>query len=184
VAHERKVIIPVPNIGVPGFENAGYGRIVTFERPQKLGDLLKRINTLLGGLPGLSLAVPQSWPRERKLEISITSVGICAGSGGSILRNLDVDLLLTGELSHHEALAAVERGQCVVTAFHSNSERAFLKQRMKDALAVAIENILDKESNGLEKTISTVMGKMIDVDVSEADRDPFEIVFAKDIDPY
>jgi putative NIF3 family GTP cyclohydrolase 1 type 2 len=181
IAHERSVITPVADIGVPGFEEAGYGRIVSFRTPQKLGDLLKRISTFLGGLPGLSLATPQSWPRERRFEKSISSVGICAGSGGSLLRDLRADLLFTGELSHHEALTAVERGQCVITAFHSNTERAFLKQRTKDALTTAIENILDEESKGLDKTTGTVMDKLIAVDVSETDRDPFEIVICKGI---
>jgi hypothetical protein len=34
--------------------------------------------------------------------------------GGSLLRGLDVDMLLTGELSHHDALFAIEQGQVVL----------------------------------------------------------------------
>lgn len=37
-------------------------------------------------------------------------------SGASIFRGLDVDMLFTGELSHHDALAAVEKGQVVLTS--------------------------------------------------------------------
>ena len=44
-----------------------------------------------------------------------------------MLNGLDVDLLVTGELSHHEALAVVERGKCVVALLHSNSERGYLQ---------------------------------------------------------
>lgn len=44
-----------------------------------------------------------------------------------MLNGLEVDLLFTGELSHHEALAAIEQGKVVITAFHSNTERGFLK---------------------------------------------------------
>jgi len=65
----------------------------------------------------------------------IRTVGICAGSGGSVLKDCDADLLFTGELTHHEALAATERGAAVVTLFHSNSERGFLHSVMKDQLS-------------------------------------------------
>lgn len=161
--HEREVITPV--IGVPGFEKAGYGRIVRFEEPQLLGVLLERIGAGLGDLNGLSVAVPQSVPAESKQHIPITSIGICAGSGGSVLNGLEVDMLFTGELSHHEALAAIEQDKVVVTAFHSNTERAYLKDRMVDML---LYHINDGQPS---------IGRF-DVAVSEVDRDPFEIVIA------
>lgn len=47
--------------------------------------------------------------------MKISTIGICAGSGEHVLANLDVDVLFTGELSHHHALAATEKGQLVVT---------------------------------------------------------------------
>ncbi|RAL64714.1 hypothetical protein DID88_001745 [Monilinia fructigena] len=118
---------------------------------------------LVGGrISGLSVAVPQSIPKGQKSSVEISSIGICAGSGGSMLNGLDVDLLFTGELSHHEALAAVEQGKCVVTAFHSNTERAFLKDRMQSALTEAME------------------GKA-DIAVSEVDRDPFDIIHKDEV---
>lgn len=40
----------------------------------------------------------------------ISRIALCAGSGGSMFKHLDVDLFFTGELSHHEALGARERG--------------------------------------------------------------------------
>lgn len=161
--HERKVITPV--INVPGFENAGYGRIVRFEKPQRLGVLLERIGEGLGDLNGLSVAVPQSMPAESKPHIPIASIGICAGSGGSMLNGLEVDMLFTGELSHHEALAAIEQDKVVVTAFHSNTERAYLKERMLNML---LHHIGDGQHS---------IGDY-DLAVSNVDRDPFEIVIA------
>ncbi len=53
--------------------------------------------------------------RVRANFYSIKKIGLCAGSGGSMFKNLNVDLLFTGELSHHEALAAKERGISVIT---------------------------------------------------------------------
>jgi putative NIF3 family GTP cyclohydrolase 1 type 2 len=88
-----------------------------------------------------------------------------------MLNGIDVDLLLTGELSHHEALAAIEQGKCVITTFHSNTERAFLKSKMKPALAAELETMAkgtDLAKWGLEDGF--------DIAVSEVDRDPFEII--------
>lgn len=86
-----------------------------------------------------------------------------------MLNGLDVDLLFTGELSHHEALAAIEAGRCVVTAFHSNTERAFLSSVMCDLLAKEVK----KEIAAIGAIEN---GQQIEIEVSAVDRDPFEIV--------
>jgi putative NIF3 family GTP cyclohydrolase 1 type 2 len=142
---------------------------VRFQSPQSLGSLSQEIRKGLGNLSGLSIAVPQSILPQQKSNIKISSVGICAGSGGSYLNGLDVDLLFTGELSHHEALAAIEQGKCVITAFHSNTEREFLKRKMLPALQSELDTIAkeDKENR---------FGPDFGVAVSEVDRDPFEII--------
>jgi putative NIF3 family GTP cyclohydrolase 1 type 2 len=162
---------------VEGFESAGYGRVIHFHEPQKLGTLLSRITAGLGSLSGLSVAVPQSTPAGQKSNLSISSIGICAGSGGSMLNNLPVDLLFTGELSHHEALAAIEQGKVVITAFHSNTERQFLKERMQNDLTAGIKEEIGRLVKVDGENGSLVQGKF-DVVVSKADRDPFEIVVA------
>jgi len=91
-----------------------------------------------------------------------------------MLNGLDVDLLFTGELSHHEALAAVEQGKCVITTFHSNSERSFLAEVLSAQLtkAVADETL---QQTGLDKFEGEEINQ-IKFRVSNADRDPFEIV--------
>src|ERR1700743_370801 len=96
--HGRSSITPIKETP-PGFDGAGYGRIVRFQAPQLLGTICERIQNLLGNLSGLSIAVPQTVQPKHKPLIKISSVGICAGSGGSLLNGLDVDLLFTGELS-------------------------------------------------------------------------------------
>lgn len=164
--HERFIINPVKDLSS---ETTGYGRIVRFQEPQTLGSLITNIRNGLGDLPGLSVATPQSVATGKKSEILISSVGVCAGSGGSMLNGLDVDLLFTGELSHHEALAAVEQGRCVITAFHSNTERAYLKQRMQGAILMELETL--KGSEGAE-----ALDEGFEIEVSSVDRDPYEIV--------
>lgn len=160
-----------------GFEQAGYGRIIRFQAPVPLGVLMSRITQGLGDLSGLSVAVPQAVRTGQKHNIEISSVGICAGSGGSMLNGQDVDLLFTGELSHHEALAAIEQGKCVVTAFHSNTERAFLKSRMQSALSTEVEIMVEqKEINDMMDREKMGLIGGFEIAVSAVDRDPFEIV--------
>jgi putative NIF3 family GTP cyclohydrolase 1 type 2 len=166
---ERSVISPVKE-PPKGFEEAGYGRIVRFSSPQPLETLMSRIKIGLS-VQSLSIAVPQSFSGvEAKNNIRISSVGICVGSG-SMLNGLDVDLLVTGELSHHEALAAIENSKCVITTFHSNSERGFLRQRMNSALEKQLNaEIAEAEMEGAwEDGLSTEY----DVAVSKVDRDPY-----------
>jgi predicted ATP-binding protein involved in virulence len=94
-----------------------------------------------------------------------------------MLNGLDVDLLFTGELSHHEALAAIEQGKCVITAFHSNTEREFLKSRMRPALINELEKMVEeKEINEMVDREKWGLVGGFDIAVSEADRDPYEII--------
>ena len=160
------------------------GRLVTFSDPQPLTHLIERIARGVGTPKGFPVAIPQSRSVE---DISIRSVAICAGSGASVLRDVDADLYFTGELSHHEALAATEKGRCVVTLFHSNSERGFLhgvlKQKLTSELKKEWERVrkeeqqrIEKEGEDLEGFEDALEDNTVEVDVSERDRDPFGIV--------
>lgn len=176
VPHERKIIIPAPP--VLGMEDAGMGRIVRFRSPQPLGSLINRVAGQLGGMVRhLPLAIPL---RKSIEETTISSVAVCAGSGGSILRDLDVDMLLTGELSHHETLTAIEKGQVVLAPYHTNTERGYLEQ----VLAFLLSDKLEQAWGRLKRDCppsSVVEAQVISdwhisVHVSELDRDPFQIV--------
>ena len=120
-----------------------------------LGNIIKAYAAGLGGLEHIMIAAP----KDRKVT-TIRSVGICAGSGADVLKNCDADLLVTGEMTHHVALALTMKGKVVVTVFHSNSERRFLKKRLQPQLLAQLEK------EGV---------KHPEVLVSEADADPFEI---------
>lgn len=63
------------------------------------------------------------------LDSKIENFGVCAGSGASVLKAIKtpINLFITGELSHHEALDAIS----VITLNHSNSERGCLKDFKK-----------------------------------------------------
>ena len=64
----------------------------------------------------------------RTLESPIVSLAVCAGSGAGVLRGLfgSVNLVITGEMSHHEVLDAKNKGTSVILTEHSNCERNFL----------------------------------------------------------
>ncbi|KAL8928452.1 MAG: hypothetical protein Q9208_001685 [Pyrenodesmia sp. 3 TL-2023] len=178
VDHTRSVISPVE--GVEGFEGAGMGRLITFNEPQPLTHLVERIAHGVGSPRGFPLAIPQGKQVE---DIQIRSVGVSAGSGHSVLSGVEADLLFTGELSHHEALAATEKGQCVITLFHSNSERGYLSSVLREKLATVLkkewERIRMEVAEGEELTPEwedAVKDEEVLVECSQEDRDPFGMV--------
>jgi putative NIF3 family GTP cyclohydrolase 1 type 2 len=86
----------------------------------------------------------------------ISTFGVCPGAGGSVFEKLAaVDLLLTGEMRHHDVLARRARGTHVVLTDHTNTERAYLPHFAQD---------LAKACPGLS------------VYVSRADTDPLRVV--------
>lgn len=163
------------------------GRFVRFSKPQRLTDIIERIGRGLGNPKGFPIAIPQGRSIE---EMQISSVGICAGSGGSLFKDLDADLLFTGELSHHEALAAIERGQCVICLFHSNTERGYLhsvlRERLEEQVQKEWKSVRSEGKKEVEKKPkgSFWLGKAleddaVEVSVSERDRDPYGVLIAK-----
>jgi putative NIF3 family GTP cyclohydrolase 1 type 2 len=94
---------------------------------------------------------------------TVSTVALCAGSGASVFKALsnDVDVLFTGELSHHEVLAAVAKGQHVILCGHTNTERGFLS-----TLQRTLQRQLDEDN---------VPGE-IEVIISKQDQDPLQIV--------
>ena len=84
--------------------------------------------------------------KEKRL---VKTAAVCAGSCGKII-NLVIaakaDLYLTGELKHHQALAAQEAGLTCICLSHTVSERFILKKLAKQ---------LKKQLNSLTIKVST-----------------------------
>lgn len=139
-----------------GFEGAGYGRKVDFAQPIPVTDLLQRLAKGLGGIKYFMVAAPKQPDMATR---TVQSAAVCAGSGFDVLKNAAVDVLVTGEMTHHNALRAVMENKVVITVFHSNSERAYLRQRMQPALEAELQKV-DTQAKVL---------------VSEEDSDPFKI---------
>ncbi len=145
--YEEPAIDILPLTDAPA--GVGLGRVGDLARPVGLKTMLGRIRTACG-VPRLLVA----GPRQR----TVRTVAVGCGSCGSLFRDAiaaGADLYITGELRHHDALAAAAAGLTVVCVGHSNSERLTL---------AAMERSLREALPGL------------DVVRSQADEDPFAVV--------
>ena len=111
----------------------GEGRIGTLAEAVPLDVVVDRIKAHLG-LDKLRVAAVPDGSSERP----IATIAACPGAGGSVVgRARGVDLILTGEMRHHDVLRWVSRGTAVVLAEHTNTERGFLPilaDRLRQAL--------------------------------------------------
>ncbi|MBW8016624.1 MAG: Nif3-like dinuclear metal center hexameric protein [Planctomycetes bacterium] len=128
----------------------GLGRIGKLAKPAKLADLVANIKKVTG-----AKAVGMIGPEKR----IVRRAAVCAGSCGKIINTImagDCDLYLTGELKHHQALAAQEAGLSCICLSHTVSERFALKKLAKL----------------LKKSL-----KDVTIAVSKKDADPFRWVY-------
>lgn len=153
----RKIVTPTDKV-VPGHEDAGMGRLVEFQNPISFNQLVDRIKLHLG-LSHVQVAITERH-RSNLDTPNISTVALCAGSGGSVLRGCKADVHFTGELGHHEALSLIENGSSAIVCGHSNTERGFLAVLQKQ-----LSRELQKDWDG-----------EFEVLVSSLDRDPLEIV--------
>jgi dinuclear metal center YbgI/SA1388 family protein len=103
----------------------GLGRIGRLGKPAKISELIKKIKKITGakavGLVG----------DEKKL---VKKAAVCAGTCGKIINSIiaqKADLYLTGELKHHQAIAAQEANLTCICLSHTVSERFILKKLAK-----------------------------------------------------
>lgn len=100
----------------------GLGRIGALAKPTPLKAIIAKIKKHTGakavGVVG----------REKRL---VKTAAVCAGSCGKIINLIiarKADLYVTGELKHHQALAAQEAGLTCLCLSHTVSERFILKK--------------------------------------------------------
>ena len=149
VGHGSSVVI-VARPGAPA--GVGMGRIIELDAPLALNSLMPMIKRHLG-VWQLRVA---SADRHSKGE-PIYVAAVCAGAGGSVFEHCGaVDLLLTGEMRHHDILARVAAGTSVVVADHSNTERGYLPH--------------------LAALLNEALGSEVAVQLAMHDRDPLSIV--------
>jgi dinuclear metal center YbgI/SA1388 family protein len=124
----------------------GLGRIGRLSKPAKVATIIEKVKRATGarsiGIVG----------KEKRL---VRKAAVCAGACGKLIFNViaaKADLYLTGELKHHQALAAQEAGLTCLCLSHTVSERFVLKK-----LAKQLQRQLPK----------------IRIQISRKDKDPF-----------
>jgi dinuclear metal center YbgI/SA1388 family protein len=125
------------------------GRVVTVAKTMPFRVLLARCKRRFG-VRWLQVA------RPRGAAAGVRSIAVAAGAGGSVLRGVRADVLVTGELSHHDVLAAVASGASVVLAGHAATERGFLRV--------------------LRRRLRAPFRGALDVRLARTDRDPLVVV--------
>ena len=146
-SYETPAIDVYPLEDVPA--GVGMGRIGELARAVTVGSLVGRLKRALG-LERVLLA----GPTRGKVKL----VACCAGSCGELFHSAagaGAGAYVTGEMRHHDSLAAAAAGMTCICVGHSNSERIVLpslRGRIRQAVA------------GL------------DVRISRADRDPQQVV--------
>uniref|UniRef100_A0A0C9QZB1 NIF3-like protein 1 n=1 Tax=Fopius arisanus TaxID=64838 RepID=A0A0C9QZB1_9HYME len=134
-----------------GGEFGGAGR--TFTTSVTLSQAVASVQRHIGLDVHLSLGI------NHNLETPITVVGVCAGSGASVLKGFEADLYITGEMSHHDLLDASHQNVSVILCNHSNSERGFLRKfetKLYDMLKGDCEvTISEKDKDPLKTIVKT-----------------------------
>lgn len=105
---------------------AGFGRVGNLPKALTMEECAALLKARLG-VPTLRRADAQNVE-----SLDVTRVAVCAGSGGSVFKSLfDMgkalpQLVVSGEMSHHDVLHLNQNGISVLLAEHTNTERGFL----------------------------------------------------------
>ncbi|MBN2020112.1 MAG: Nif3-like dinuclear metal center hexameric protein [Sedimentisphaerales bacterium] len=118
----------------------GLGRIGALAKPAQLSQIITKIKKNTGskaiGIVG----------KEKRL---VKTAAVCAGSCSKIINSViaqKADLYITGEIKHHQAIAAQEAGLTVLCLSHTVSERFILKK-----LARQLQKRLPSATIGISK---------------------------------
>ena len=141
----------------------GMGRVGSFGRPVSVETLIARVKKATGlkhvlvarATAGSAKLPPAGGPKRSR---PVTTAACGAGSCGSLFRSAlaaGATFYLTGEMRHHDVLAAAGGGMTVVCLGHSNSERIAL--------------------HGLLETLTRPL-KQVKLALSKLDADPLDIV--------
>ncbi|MGN0157878.1 MAG: Nif3-like dinuclear metal center hexameric protein [Brotaphodocola sp.] len=104
--------------GVP----IGIGKIGTLKEPMSVRDLASFVKTAFG-LPFVLVY------GERQVEERVSRVAISPGSGGSMIEHglaAGAEVLITGDIGHHDGQDAAENHMAVIDAGHYGLEHIFI----------------------------------------------------------
>jgi len=117
-------LLPKPDRAV------GAGRRIVLDQPVTVTELAKRVLAHLDGpfgRPAVRIA-------HAFADRQVSHVGVVPGAGASLAaaaRAEGCEVFVTGEMKHHEVIAAVNSGMSVIVAGHTNTERGYLPRLAK-----------------------------------------------------
>jgi len=114
-AYDIVELVPEP------LRRTGAGRRLVLDQPVTMGELVDRMKGHLDRARMRYALAGDDTP--------IRTIGVVAGSGGSFVdraRDEGCDAFVTGEMTHHEILAARQSGVSILLAGHTNTERGYL----------------------------------------------------------
>jgi dinuclear metal center YbgI/SA1388 family protein len=124
----------------------GMARIVKLKKAVSLPNLGKTVKDKL------KLKSVQIAPAGK----TVKTIALCAGAGIEALRGVKADCYLTGEMKHHDVLAAVQNETGVILCGHTETERGYLPI--------------------LGKNLRRACGPDVQILISKADRAPLRTV--------
>jgi len=77
----------------------------------------------------------------------IKRVALCTGSGASMIREIDADLFLTGDIKYHDAMEAKMLGLSMIDIGHFESERFFGEILAEDLKNLGLTVIISSSKN-------------------------------------
>ncbi len=137
-------LVPLPR------RTLGVGRRLVLDQPATVSEIAERLRGFLGR-SRIKVALPAA-------DHPIEKVAVVPGAGAEMLRlahREGAQVFVTGEMKHHEILAALHMGVAVVLAGHTNTERGYLPR---------LAGHLERRLSGATVKISAV------------DRDPLEVL--------
>ena len=114
--------------------NEGFvGRFGRLTQPTSLGELAKSVESNL----------PSEMVRTAgDFNAPIVTVAVVPGSGGGFIgaaASVGADAIVTGDVGHHQAVEALDRGIAVIDAEHAPTERPGMKRLYAAVAALAVE---------------------------------------------
>jgi len=126
----------------------GFGRIGDLPEPARLGEVIERIKVILG-----AEKIRVVGRKDRKIK----RVAVVGGAGGGMVAlasRKGANLLITGDVRHHEALEAEALGLALIDAGHFQTEKTALKpfvnclrNRFSEQKMDVIVEVNDKEES-------------------------------------
>ncbi len=110
----------------------GAGRRLVLDHPASVRELAERLKAFIRRpFVRFALADPER-------DVPVARVGVVCGAGGSHSRDArsqGCDVFVTGEMTHHDVLGALNAGMSVILGGHTSTERGYLP-RLRERLAL------------------------------------------------